>query len=129
MIKAMIVDDKLASIELLKWLISQHCQEISLVGQACSVEEAIPIIREQEPDIRREHRPERACADDEHPARLERSERALRQPHRLGRHAGGMPTNLGLRARATPCVPGGPQDRVHHRRRGLRRLRQAPDAV
>ncbi len=51
MIKAMIVDDKMASIELLKWLISQHCPEISLVGQACSVEEAIPIIREREPDI------------------------------------------------------------------------------
>lgn len=51
MIKAMIVDDKMASIELLKWLISQHCPDISLVGQACSVEEAIPIIREREPDI------------------------------------------------------------------------------
>ncbi len=51
MIKAMIVDDKMASIELLKWLISQHCPEISLVGQACSVEEAIPIIRDREPDI------------------------------------------------------------------------------
>lgn len=51
MIKAMIVDDKLASIELLKWLINQHCSEISLVGHATSVKEAIPVIHEKEPDI------------------------------------------------------------------------------
>lgn len=47
----MIVDDKLASIELLKWLINQHCSEISLVRHATSVKEAIPIIHEMEPDI------------------------------------------------------------------------------
>lgn len=51
MIKAMIVDDKQASIELLKWLIQEHCPEIKQVASANSVKEALPLIQSFEPDI------------------------------------------------------------------------------
>ena len=51
MIKAMIVDDKPASIELLKWLIDQHCPEIREVHSATSVEEALPLLAEVQPDL------------------------------------------------------------------------------
>ena len=51
MIKAVIVDDKTAAIELLRWLIKEHCPEITSVVSALSVEEALPLIRDVEPDI------------------------------------------------------------------------------
>src|SRR5215213_8195057 len=51
MIKAMIVDDKTAAIELLRWLIKEHCPEISSVASAVSVAEALPLIDNFEPDI------------------------------------------------------------------------------
>ncbi len=51
MIKAMIVDDKQASIELLKWLITEHCPEIRQMETANSVQEALPLIKSFEPDI------------------------------------------------------------------------------
>jgi two-component system LytT family response regulator len=51
MIKAMIVDDKQASIELLKWLIQEHCPEIKQVTSANSVKEALPLLQSFEPDI------------------------------------------------------------------------------
>ena len=51
MIKTVIVDDKPASIELLKWLISQHCPEIREVHSATSVEEALPLLAEVQPDL------------------------------------------------------------------------------
>jgi two-component system LytT family response regulator len=51
MIKAVIVDDKPASIELLKWLISQHCPEIAEVHSATSVPEALPLLESVQPDL------------------------------------------------------------------------------
>lgn len=51
MIKVVIVDDKPASIELLKWLISQHCPDIAELQSATSVADALPVIRDMQPDI------------------------------------------------------------------------------
>jgi two-component system, LytTR family, response regulator len=51
MIKAMIVDDKTAAIELLRWLIREHCPEITAVVSATSVREALPLIESFTPDI------------------------------------------------------------------------------
>jgi two-component system, LytTR family, response regulator len=51
MIKALVVDDKAASIELMKWLIHQNCPDIGQLQTATSVAEAIPIIKSFEPDI------------------------------------------------------------------------------
>lgn len=51
MIKAMIVDDKTAAIELLRWLIKENCPEITAVVSAVSVAEALPLIDNFEPDI------------------------------------------------------------------------------
>ena len=51
MIKAMIVDDEQASIDLLKWLIEQYCPEITAMKSARSVREAIPVIHSFEPDL------------------------------------------------------------------------------
>ncbi len=51
MIKAMIVDDKQASIELLKWLITENCPDIKEIKTANSVQEALPLIKSFEPDI------------------------------------------------------------------------------
>ena len=51
MIKAMIVDDKTAAIELLRWLIQENCPEITSVVSALSVDEALPLIENFEPDI------------------------------------------------------------------------------
>ncbi|MGB8194119.1 MAG: LytTR family DNA-binding domain-containing protein [Chitinophagaceae bacterium] len=51
MIKAMIVDDKTAAIELLRWLIKENCPEITSVVSAVSVAEALPLISNFEPDI------------------------------------------------------------------------------
>ena len=51
MIKAVIVDDKTASIELMRWMIKEYCPEITSVVSALSVDEALPLIREFSPDI------------------------------------------------------------------------------
>ena len=51
MIKALIVEDKIGSIELLKWLLKEHCPEIKQVATAMSVKEAIPLISSFQPDI------------------------------------------------------------------------------
>ena len=51
MIKAMIVDDKTAAIELLRWLIRENCPEITSIASAVSVAEALPLIDNFEPDI------------------------------------------------------------------------------
>jgi len=51
MIKAMIVDDKMAAIELLRWQIKEHCPEITEVVSAMSVEEALPLLDHFQPDI------------------------------------------------------------------------------
>lgn len=51
MIKALIVDDEQASIDLLEWLIGQYCPDISAVKQARSVAEALPLIHSFQPDI------------------------------------------------------------------------------
>lgn len=51
MIKAMIVDDEQASIDLLQWLIGQYCPEISSVKWARSVKDAILLIQTFEPEI------------------------------------------------------------------------------
>lgn len=51
MIKAIIVDDENASIDLLKWLLAQYCPDISAIQSARSVKEAIPLIHSFQPDI------------------------------------------------------------------------------
>jgi two-component system LytT family response regulator len=51
MIKALIVDDEQASIDLLKWLIIEYCPDISALESARNVEDALPMIRTFKPDI------------------------------------------------------------------------------
>ena len=51
MIRALIVDDEQASIDLLKWLISEYCPDVSSVQSARSVEEAILLISSSKPDL------------------------------------------------------------------------------
>lgn len=51
MINAMIVEDKTAAIELLRWLIKEHCPEIGSVVSASSVDEALPLIQNFSPNI------------------------------------------------------------------------------
>jgi two-component system LytT family response regulator len=51
MIKAMIVDDEQASIDLLQWLIGQYCPDISTIKTARSVQEALPLIHSFQPDL------------------------------------------------------------------------------
>jgi two-component system LytT family response regulator len=51
MIKAMIVDDKTAAIELMRWLIKEHCPEITSVVSATSVAEALPLVHNFQPEI------------------------------------------------------------------------------
>lgn len=51
MIKAMIVDDKTAAIELLRWLIKENCPAITSIASAVSVQEALPLIDSFGPDI------------------------------------------------------------------------------
>jgi len=51
MIKAMIVEDKTAAIELLRYIIKEHCPEITSVVSATSVAEALPLIHNFQPDI------------------------------------------------------------------------------
>jgi two-component system, LytTR family, response regulator len=51
MIKALIVDDEQASIDLLKWLVSEYCPDITAVQWARSVKDAVPLIRSFQPDI------------------------------------------------------------------------------
>lgn len=49
--KAVIVDDEINNILLLKHFISQYCLNIKVVGEALTTSEAISIINEIEPDI------------------------------------------------------------------------------
>jgi two-component system, LytTR family, response regulator len=51
MIKALIVDDEQASIDLLKWLMEQYCPDITSIKTARSVKAAVPVIKSFEPDI------------------------------------------------------------------------------
>ncbi|MBK7010766.1 MAG: response regulator [Saprospiraceae bacterium] len=50
-IKALIIDDEQAPIELLKWLIKQYCPEIDRVESARSAEEAINLLSSYSPDL------------------------------------------------------------------------------
>lgn len=50
-IKALIIDDEQAPIELLKWLIRQYCPEIIQVESARSAEEAITLLSSYQPDL------------------------------------------------------------------------------
>ena len=51
MIKAMIVEDKTAAIELLRWLIKEHCPAITSVVSATTVTEALPLLQDFSPHI------------------------------------------------------------------------------
>jgi len=51
MIKALIVDDEQASIDLLKWLVNEYCPDITTVQWARSVQDAVPLIKSFQPDI------------------------------------------------------------------------------
>ncbi|MGB4844670.1 MAG: LytTR family DNA-binding domain-containing protein [Ferruginibacter sp.] len=51
MIKAMIVDDEQSSIELLQWLLTQYCPDITAIQTARSVKDATPVIQSFKPDI------------------------------------------------------------------------------
>jgi len=50
-IKALIIDDEQASIDLLKWLIKEYCPEIVEIESARSVEEAISLLSIYQPDL------------------------------------------------------------------------------
>lgn len=49
--KAMIVDDKTAAIELLRWRIRECCPEITALVSATSVAEALPLLENFDPDL------------------------------------------------------------------------------
>jgi two-component system, LytTR family, response regulator len=51
MIKALIVDDEQASIDLLKWLVGEYCPDITSMQSARSVQDAMPLIKSFQPDI------------------------------------------------------------------------------
>ncbi|MBC7889055.1 MAG: response regulator transcription factor [Ferruginibacter sp.] len=51
MIKALLVDDKQPSIELLKYLLLQNCPEINEITTANSVREALQLLKNFQPDI------------------------------------------------------------------------------
>jgi len=51
MIKALLVDDKQPSIELLKYLLQQNCPEINEIATANSVKEALQLLKNFQPDI------------------------------------------------------------------------------
>ena len=51
MIKALLVDDKPGSLELLKWLISENCPDIGETAIASSVKEALQLLPHFKPDI------------------------------------------------------------------------------
>ncbi|MBC7885483.1 MAG: response regulator [Saprospiraceae bacterium] len=51
MIKAMIVDDEQSSIELLQWLITNYCPDITQIKSARSVKDAISLIEAFQPEI------------------------------------------------------------------------------
>jgi two-component system LytT family response regulator len=51
MIRALLVDDEVDSIFLLRKLLEIHCPDAEVVGQAEGVESAIPIIRRESPDL------------------------------------------------------------------------------
>lgn len=51
MIKAMIIDDEQSSIDLLQWLLSQYCPDVSAVKTARSVSEALPLLHSFQPDL------------------------------------------------------------------------------
>ena len=47
----MIVEDKTAAIEMLRWQIKEYCPEITQVVSAMSVDEALPLLHDFKPDI------------------------------------------------------------------------------
>lgn len=51
MIKALLVDDKQPSVELLKWLLQQNCPDIKEIATANSVKEALMLLKNFQPDI------------------------------------------------------------------------------
>jgi two-component system, LytTR family, response regulator len=51
MIKALLVDDEQAPLDLLQWLLEQYCPDITAIKTANSAATAMPIIKEFKPDI------------------------------------------------------------------------------
>lgn len=51
MVRTVLVDDEVASIRVLKKLLSAYCPEVSIVGEANSVQSAIEIISSSSPDL------------------------------------------------------------------------------
>lgn len=51
MIKAILIDDERNSIEMLEWLIQNHCPDIKIVATCDSGEKGIEAIREWKPDV------------------------------------------------------------------------------
>jgi two-component system, LytTR family, response regulator len=51
MIKCIIVDDEPDNLVILKKILAQYCPEITVVGEAASAEEAIPLIRQSQPQL------------------------------------------------------------------------------
>lgn len=50
-LKAIIVEDETASREILRNYLAKYCPKITLIGEAASVEEALVLIRNNEPDL------------------------------------------------------------------------------
>src|SRR5688572_6421166 len=51
MIKAIIIDDESKGIEILKLLINNHCPDVTVIGWAEEVEEAILLINNLQPNL------------------------------------------------------------------------------
>lgn len=51
MVRTVLVDDEVASIRVLKNLLSAHCPEVEIVGEADSVQSALKIISSSSPDL------------------------------------------------------------------------------
>lgn len=51
MIRSIIVDDEPKNIRILRGLLEEFCPNISIIGEANSAEEAIPLIRSLQPDL------------------------------------------------------------------------------
>lgn len=51
MLKAILVDDEIASIRSLEILLSQFCKHVDVVGTARSIEEGLDLIMKQKPDV------------------------------------------------------------------------------
>ena len=49
--KAVLIDDEPKNIRVLKKLLTEFCPQVSIVGEASGIEDALPVIRQGQPDV------------------------------------------------------------------------------